>query len=221
MKNREKPLPKRKRIHSQELKKGSVWEGSNLCNWQPLQHFQLFSQRLRSLKVKPKRMPKSRLQVPITATNRQKTASPTKKHKTTKNLSGIRFRRPKGNRDSWLFGSSFEAWAILGPKWSPSLPREPPGRPQTLFFVNFGWRWHSFLIDYDITKPRKCTAKLFVFETIVCSAPWQTGLKKNIKIKVSRIKGTVAAARSALREIFNVEKIWMTFALDVPIENRE
>ena len=59
------------RTHSQERQKGSVWERSNLWNWQPLQYFQLFSKRLRGHKVKLKRQPKSRLRTPKTDKNRE------------------------------------------------------------------------------------------------------------------------------------------------------
>ena len=37
-----------KRSHSQELQKGSVWEGSNPWNWEHLQHVQLFFQTFQS-----------------------------------------------------------------------------------------------------------------------------------------------------------------------------
>ena len=53
-----------KRTHSQDLQKDSVWQRPNLWNWQPLQHFQLFSQRPRALKVEPKRKPKLGLWAP-------------------------------------------------------------------------------------------------------------------------------------------------------------
>ena len=56
IKNWKKGSPKR--THSQDLKKDSVWQGPNLWNWQPLKHFQLFSQRPRALKVEPKWKPK-------------------------------------------------------------------------------------------------------------------------------------------------------------------
>ena len=52
MKISEKSLSKR--TESQELQKSSVREGSNLWNWQPLQHFQLFCNRPRGLKIKQK-----------------------------------------------------------------------------------------------------------------------------------------------------------------------
>ena len=103
--------------------------------------------------------------------------------------------------DSRFFGPIFEPWAILEPKWLPSLPREPPGLPQTEFVVDFGSFGTHFFSNFGITKSEKSNAKLLVFETIVCSVSGQTGLKnQNAQLQGSRRKGTVAgSARNALR----------------------
>ena len=45
-----------------------------------------------------------------------------------------------------LLGPLFEPWAVLGPKWSPSLPREPPGWSPTLFLMIFDGFWTHFLL---------------------------------------------------------------------------
>ena len=55
-----------------------------------LQHFHLFSQRPRGLKVKPKRKPKSRLRAPK-QTSAKRALSQTVKNKTTKNWSESQF----------------------------------------------------------------------------------------------------------------------------------
>ena len=49
---------------------------------------------------------------------------------------------------SRLFGFLFEAWAVLGPKWCPSLPREPPGWSQTQFSLLFDNFWTHFLLIF-------------------------------------------------------------------------
>ena len=65
----------------------------------------------------------------------------TVRNKTTQSMSESRFGCQKKTWDSRRFGFIFEPWAILGPKWSPSLPREPSGRPRHylwLIFDSFG-----------------------------------------------------------------------------------
>ena len=54
------------------------------------------------------------------------------KKKTTKSWTGSPFWCQNQTPFSRLFGALFEPWAALGPNWSPSLPREPPGWSQTL-----------------------------------------------------------------------------------------
>ena len=38
---------------------------------------------------------------------------------------------------NYLFSTFFELWAVLGPKWLPGLPQEPPEPPQASVFIVF------------------------------------------------------------------------------------
>ena len=66
----------------------------------------------------------------------------------TKNWTGSPFWCRKRTSISWLFGALFEHWAVLGPNWSPSLPREPPGWSQTIFSMIFDGFWIDFWLIF-------------------------------------------------------------------------
>ena len=68
----------------------------------------------------------------------------TLKKKTTKSWTRSPFWCQKRTSISRLFGALFEPWAALGPNWSPSLPREPPGWSQTLLLMIFRSFWMDF-----------------------------------------------------------------------------
>ena len=121
-----------KRTHSQGLQKGSVCERSNLWNWQPLHHFQLFSQRPWGLKVKPKTKPKSRL--PKTDKNRKKDTLENKKEQDHEKQVRVLILVP--NRDQGFavlvpILSLGPSWDQHGPQVSPDSPRDSP-RPHFL-----------------------------------------------------------------------------------------
>ena len=65
----------------------------------------------------------------------------TLKRKPTKSWTRFPFWCQKRTSISHRFGALFEAWAALGPNWSPSLPREPPGWSQTLDLMIFRGFW--------------------------------------------------------------------------------
>ena len=77
---------------------------------------------------------------------KSKTRAPPKtlKNKPTKSWTRSPFWCQKRSTLSRLFGALFKPWAVLGPKWSPSLPREHPGWSQTLFLMIFAGFWNHF-----------------------------------------------------------------------------
>ena len=120
------------------------------------------------------------------------------KNKTTKSLSEFRFCIKS---DSTFCVCLFHFWALghPGTKMAPSLPREPPRRSQTLFVVDLC----GFCNYFELTSTSQNLEPL-VFETIVCSVPWQPILKKHwnktAQLQGSRRKGTVVdSACSTLR----------------------
>ena len=75
----------------------------------------------------------------------------TLKNKPTKSWTRSPFWCQKRTTLSQLFDSLFEPWAVLGPKWSPSLPREPPGWSQTLFLMICDGFWTHFWLFFACT----------------------------------------------------------------------
>ena len=71
----------------------------------------------------------------------------TLKKKTTKSWTGSPSWCQKRYPVSRRFGPLFEPWAVLGPNWCPSLPREPPGWSQTFFLmICYGFWTHFWLL---------------------------------------------------------------------------
>ena len=96
--------------------------------------------------VKPEKESKWTLRAPkFIDSHENEHPKKTVKGNTTKSWSETPFWCQKWTTFSRVFGSIFELWAILGPKWVPS----PPGRPQTLVFVDFVL-WVPFIFDFDI-----------------------------------------------------------------------
>jgi hypothetical protein len=96
---------------------------------------------------------------------KSKTRAPQKtlKKKPTKSWTGSPFWCQKRTRVSRLFGALFEPWAALGPNWSPSLPREPPGWSQTLFLMIFDGFWIDFWLLFAFAHLSAITFFAVVF----------------------------------------------------------
>ena len=97
---------------------------------------------------------------------KSKTRAPQKtlKHKPTKSWTRSPFWCQKRVVFSCFFCPLFELWAVLGPKWSPSLPREPPGWSQTIFSVIFDGFWTHFWLIFAFAH---LSATTFLFSPLV------------------------------------------------------
>ena len=120
------------------------------------------------------------------------------KKKTTKSQTRSPFWCQKRNSVSRLFGALFEALAALGPNWSPSLPREPPGWSQTLLLMIFRSFWMDLRLLFALAHLSAITFFAIVLGFLLgCFLSSPTCLPPT-----SKIKSTVAgSARSALRSI--------------------
>ena len=124
----------------------------------------------------------------------------TLKKKTTKSWTRPPFWGEKRSSISRLFGALFEPWAALGPNWSPSLPRDPPGWSQTLDLMIFHGFWMDFWLLFAFAHLSAITF-LQLFWDFCCSFFEFPNLSATTKMK-STVAGS---ARNALRY---TRKVW-------------
>ena len=101
--------------------------------------------------------------------------------KTSKNTSGSLFSpilapnlAPGGGVHQVTFSRCFQLWAVLGPKWLPGLPQEPPEPPQASIFTDV-WKLRlSVFSDFStpsmpksVGRNQKMPAFRFVFQAFL------------------------------------------------------